>query len=535
MKLRSLLIILVCGVFLFACKNKRKRGTGNRDTTITQKTSFNDLFFDSTYIDEFIEKNPQYEIYSEQLDDFYRHRNFEFAWFDKKGVSEQARNFINLQNNHINEFQDSTLGNPELQRLYDSLDNKTFTPNKQDSTLLKTELLFTTQFFQYASKVYKGSDINAKELGWFIPRKKVDFSALLSAALASKTADPEQYVPQNSQYKKLQEYLGKYIEMQKKETPGDSIPAIAKKAFKKGDSSIAISKIKKRLQLLGDMQPGDTSARFDTTLSLAARNFQRRMGLPTDGVIGNKLIAELNVPISKRIRQLLINIERVRWMPADKDSNYILVNLPEYKMHVYEGGNPKFDMDVIVGSAANSTVIFNGRLKHIVFSPYWNIPESIVKKEITRDMQMIPGYLSKNHMEITSKGGGTPEIRQKPGPWNSLGLVKFLFPNNYNIYFHDTPNRNLFSQNSRGLSHGCIRLGEPKKFAEYLLRDKPEWTSEAIDAAMHQDKEKWVNLDKTVPVFLVYFTAWVDATGSLNFRRDIYGHDEKMSEKLFDN
>ncbi len=535
MKTRALLFLFVSALFLFACKSKRKRGSGSTDNSITQKTSFNDLFFDSVYIDQFIEQNPQYEVYSEQLDDFYRHRNFEFAWFDKKGLSEQSRNFINLQTNHINELQDTTLANPELQRLYDSLDNRSFTPDKNDSVILRTELLFTAQFFQYASKVYKGSDINAKELGWFIPRKKVDLSALLSATLASKAKDPEQYIPQNSQYKKLQDYLAKYIELQKQETLVDSIPYVAKKAFKKGDSATAIIQIKKRLQLLGDMPAGDTTPRYDTALGLAVASFQKRMGLAIDGAIGNKLIADLNVPISKRIRQLLINIERVRWMPADKDSNYILVNLPEYKMHVYEGGNLKFDMNVIVGSAANSTVIFNGRLKHVVFSPYWNIPESIVKKEVMRDMQMIPGYLAKNHMEITGNKGGTPEIRQKPGPWNSLGLVKFLFPNNYNIYFHDTPNRNLFSQNSRGLSHGCIRLGEPKKFAEYLLRDKPEWDSKAIDAAMHLSKEKWVNLDKTVPVFLVYFTAWVDANGTLNFRKDIYGHDEKMAEKLFDN
>ncbi len=534
MKIRTLLILCVSVFFLFACKSKRKRGAGLTDSSVTRKSSFNHLFFDSTYIDYFLEQNPQYEPFSEQLDDFYRHRNFEFAWFDPKGLAEQVHNFMNLQDNYISEFKDSAMANPELQRLHDSLDEKVFKPVANDSIILKTELLLTAQFFRYASKVYKGSDIDAQKLGWFIPRKKVDLSALLSATLASKTKDPEQYAPQNAEYKKLQEYIGRYVDMQKMETR-DSIPYVSKKGWKKGDSSLAISKIKKRLQLLGDMPGKDSSAVYDTALSLAASAFQKRMGLLPDGVIGNKMIAELNVPLSKRIRQLLINLERVRWMPAENDSNYILVNLPEYKMHVYERGKPKFDMNVIVGSAANSTVIFTGRLKNIVFSPYWNIPESIVRKEVMRDMQMIPNYLAKNHMEITGHKGDLPEIRQKPGADNSLGLVKFLFPNNYNIYFHDTPNRNLFEQNSRNLSHGCIRLGEPKKFAEYLLRDKPEWTSQSIDAAMHLSTEKWVTLDKTVPVFLVYFTAWVDDNGSLNFRKDIYGHDEKMGEKLFEN
>ena len=205
-----------------------------RDSTITQKTSFNNLFFDSTYIDTFLERNAQYEPYAAQLDDFYRHRNFEFAWFDAKGLAEQVHNFMNLQDNYISEFQDSTIANPELQRLHDSLDTKVFTPKANDSIILKTELLLTAQFFRYAAKVYKGSDIDAKELGWFIPRKKIDLSALLSATLNSKTKDPEQYAPQNSQYKKLQEWLGKYVEKQKLENT-DTIPYLTKKALKKGD------------------------------------------------------------------------------------------------------------------------------------------------------------------------------------------------------------------------------------------------------------------------------------------------------------
>jgi murein L,D-transpeptidase YcbB/YkuD len=190
---------------------------------------------------------------------------------------------------------------------------------------------------------------------------------------------------------------------------------------------------------------------------------------------------------------------------------------------------------VIVGTAANSTVIFNGNLKYVVFSPYWNVPESIVKKEIIPSIKRNANYIAKNNMEITGYSGGVPNVRQKPGPANSLGLVKFLFPNNYNIYFHDTPNRDLFTQANRSFSHGCIRLGEPKKFAEYMLRNDSTWTSDAIEKAMHLAKEKWVTVKKSVPVFIVYFTAWVDKDGLLNFRKDIYGHDEKMGEKLFAN
>jgi murein L,D-transpeptidase YcbB/YkuD len=258
------------------------------------------------------------------------------------------------------------------------------------------------------------------------------------------------------------------------------------------------------------------------------------MGLTTDGTIGNKMLAELNVPVKKRIRQLLINLERVRWLPVENDSNYILVNIPEFKMHVYDSSKWSYDMRVIVGTAANSSAIFSGQLRYVVFSPYWNVPESIVVKEIMPAMAKNPAYLTKNHMEITGYKGKIPIIRQLPGPWNSLGLVKFLFPNNFSIYLHDTPNRNLFQQSNRSLSHGCIRLGEPKKFASYLLRKDPSWTEQRIDSAMHLKKEHWVTLPKGVPVLLVYFTAWVDREGQLNFRKDIYGHDTRMEAKLFE-
>jgi murein L,D-transpeptidase YcbB/YkuD len=201
---------------------------------------------------------------------------------------------------------------------------------------------------------------------------------------------------------------------------------------------------------------------------------------------------------------------------------------------VYDSGNVVLSMNVIVGSAANNTVIFNGNLKYIVFAPYWNVPPSIVKKEILPAISRNPNYLAKNNMEITGHSGGLPEVRQKPGEKNSLGLVKFLFPNNFNIYLHDTPNRDLFTESSRGFSHGCIRISEPKKFAEYLLRnDTVNYPSAKIDSLMHNPKEKWVTLNKTVPVFIGYFTAWVDKQGVLNFRKDIYKHDEVMASKLF--
>lgn len=483
---------------------------------------------DSTRLSAFLSNHRQYQNFTQQFNDFYKDRNYAYAWFDSAGLAEQALNFNNLQQNYIVSFSDSSIYNPVLDSLLKGM--QTTAPKKKiaDSQILETELLLTGQFFQYAAKVYKGSDIDAAELGWFIPRKKIDVHALLDSTILHKSA--EAYAPQNSQYKRLQQFVQTYSRLSK-ETSFDSIPTL-KKSLRKGDSSEIILPIKKHLELLGDLTQNDGSPFFDTALVLATKQYQQRMGLTVDGVIGNKMIAELNVPMKQRLRQILINLERLRWMPPEKDTNYILVNIPEFMMHVYDSGRLQFNINVIVGTSANSTVIFNDRLQYIVFSPYWNVPESIVRGEILPGIKKNPNYLAKHNMEIV-KQASVPVIRQMPGPANSLGLVKFLFPNNYSIYFHDTPNRNLFSQSSRSFSHGCIRVGEPKKLAQYLLRSDSNWTTQKIDSAMHLKKEKWVPLKKSIPVFIVYFTAWVNQEGQLNFRKDIYKHDEKMAMKLF--
>jgi len=520
----SIFLALLC----YSCKNGKSRKPVIRDTSITSATSFNNLFFDSTRLAIFLNNHPQFKSFTDQFNDFYKDRNYAYAWFDSTGLAEQALNFNNLQQNYITSFSDSSINNPLLNSLLASIQQ---TVGKQKITaaqILETELLLTGQFFQYAAKVYKGSDIDAAELGWFIPRKKIDLHALLDSAILYKSA--EAYAPQNTQYKRLQQYVQTYSKLSK-QTGFDSIPTV-KKSLRKGDSAEIVVLIKKYLQLLGDLPKNDGSPIFDTSLVLATKQYQRRMGLTADGVIGNKMIAELNVPMKQRLRQILINLERLRWMPPEKDTNYILVNIPEFMMHVYDSGRLQFNLNVIVGTAANNTVIFSDRLQYIVFSPYWNVPESIVRGEILPGIRKNANYLNKHNMEVV-KNGSVPVIRQNPGPSNSLGLVKFLFPNNYNIYFHDTPNRNLFAQSSRSFSHGCIRVNQPAKLAQYLLRSDSSWTTQKIDSAMHLKKEKWVPLKKAIPVFIVYFTAWVDQDGQLNFRKDIYKHDEKMAMKLF--
>jgi murein L,D-transpeptidase YcbB/YkuD len=213
----------------------------------------------------------------------------------------------------------------------------------------------------------------------------------------------------------------------------------------------------------------------------------------------------------------------------------ILVNIPEFVLHVYEGNKKAFDMNVVVGKEGHNTMMFNGDLNQVVFSPYWNVPPSIVKDEILPAVNRNPGYLASQNMEQVGMEGDLPRIRQLPGPKNSLGRVKFLFPNSFNIYFHDTPAKSLFEKDKRAYSHGCIRLSDPGKMANYLLRDNPEWTPERIEEAMNSGTEKYVKLKKAVPVIITYYTAWVDESGRLNFRDDIYSHDASLAQKMFVN
>jgi murein L,D-transpeptidase YcbB/YkuD len=288
--------------------------------------------------------------------------------------------------------------------------------------------------------------------------------------------------------------------------------------------------LKERLHLLGDLEETDSTTVFDSTLTSAVKRFQKRVGLKATGETSSAFFKELNISPTERIHQMLINMERIRWMPASPTTDYLLVNIPEFMLHVYEKGKLAFEMNVVVGSEANSTVIFSGTLNQVVFSPYWNVPNSILKKEILPGIKRNPNYLARHNMEWNGSS-----VRQKPGKSNSLGQVKFLFPNSYNIYLHDTPSKSLFGESQRAFSHGCIRLSEPKKLAEFLLRKDSTWTSEKIGQAMNAGKEKYVRLrgENEIPVYIGYFTAWVDTDGKLNFRKDVYGHDGKMARRLF--
>jgi murein L,D-transpeptidase YcbB/YkuD len=278
---------------------------------------------------------------------------------------------------------------------------------------------------------------------------------------------------------------------------------------------------------LGDLKFDSGSEIFDDSLQDAVKSFQYRYGMTTDGVAGAAFIKYINTPLQDYIRKIIINMERARWIPVDMKNHYLIVNIPSFTLYAFDADTVHFAMNVVVGRDVHKTVLFAGDIRYIVFSPYWNVPPSILKSEILPGIRRDPNYLKRNNMEWAGNS-----VRQKPGPKNSLGLVKFLFPNSYNIYLHDTPAKSLFEKSSRAFSHGCIRLGEPEKLANYLLRDDPQWTEKKIYAAMHAGVEKYVTLKDPVPVYIGYMTAFVDNAGRVNFRDDVYKRDGALEKTL---
>ncbi len=521
----TVLCAILSTCILFSCKEEKKKAVAASEP-ITIAESVTQLYIDSSRIESFIFANKLTDSMANRLRQFYTGRSYQYAWFNNDGLAEYTSAFYNMYTDYAAYAGDSAAVYKMLPAIYDSVVTA-MAFNAKDTITSTAELLLTLQFFRYARRAYAGNpQLDAKELEWFIPRKKLNLPVLLDSMLAAKEKDISAYEPVNRQYHLLKEYLIKYYAIEKR--GGWNPIVIATKKIEAGDTASGIALVKQRLFLTGDLAAVDTSNEFNAALILAIKNFQHRYGFNEDGKLSNSLLAEMNRPITERIQQLLINMERIRWVPATPTTDYLLVNIPEFKLHVYEKGQYAFNMNVVVGTAANSTVIFNGNLKHVVFSPYWNVPPGILKNEVLPAIKRNPNYLAKHNMEWN---GGA--VRQMPGPKNSLGLVKFLFPNTYNIYLHDSPAKSLFEESKRAFSHGCIRVAAPKKLAGFLLKPYPEWTDEKITAAMNKGKEQYVGLQKTVPVFIGYFTAWVDRDGKLNFRNDIYGHDKRMAQRLF--
>jgi murein L,D-transpeptidase YcbB/YkuD len=487
----------------------------------------NPIYFDSIQLAAFLVEHKNLARFSKAYFDFYKKRNFQYIWYTDKGLTEAAFGLVAQSLNTIGT--DAALI-PYRQQLDSLMNTRTMEGITNDTPNADAELHLTGLYFYYAEKVLLGVDASVStKLGWMIPRKKVSMVALLDSFLLAKDWDTFERNSLNRQYFPLKEALKKYRELSAR---GNDVvipvPESSDRKLKPGIESPVIPSLRKRLTQLGYAEPlRDTSA-FLPDMIAAVNKAKRAYGLKEDSVADNRLINELNVPASARVKQLLVNMERFRWVPANFESDeLIVVNIPEFKLHYYKKGEPQWECNVVVGTPVNKTVIFSGMMDYVVFSPYWYVPQSIINKEIGVSRAHSAAYLRRKNMEWA---GG--QLREKPGPGNSLGLVKFIFPNSNSIYLHDTPSKSLFEKETRAFSHGCIRVQKPFDLAKKVLAYDSSWTDEKIRAAMHAGVEKKVVLQRKIPVYIGYFTAFSDEQGLVHFRKDVYNRDGELMETL---
>lgn len=498
-----------------------------RNTNITPANSYSDLFLDSAAIEQFIQQRKLADDEAKSFRSFYNYRNLQFAWFTSLGFTEQAKGFWNLQDKY------GSKTDKVLRARMDTLLNMdTIIISRFDTSIIKTELTLTNAYLQFYKNNHNKTSFADIAPEKTVPIKKENAVALADSILFQRI-DSLAGNGSASQYVRLKQKLQLYNSIAKQ--GGWRTIIFTGKQIKKGISSPAIALIKRRLQLTGDMAGTDTSKIFNDSLVTAIKNYQLHNGMKPTGIITDTLVRSLNVPVDKRIQQIIINLNRMQWMPAMQDANYLSVNIPDFMLYAFENNAKAFEMPVVVGKEGTHTTMFSGNLDQIVFSPYWNIPASIVKNEILPKMKSDSNYLKSKHMEIIGKNDTLPTIRQLPGQDNALGKVKFLFPNRYDIYFHDTYAKDIFKKDVRAVSHGCIRLADAEKMADYLLRNNSSWSPEKIHAAMNSGKEQYVKVNPAMPVTITYFTAWVDETGQLNFRDDVYGNDKIIAQMMFGN
>lgn len=348
--------------------------------------------------------------------------------------------------------------------------------------------------------------------------------------------------PLNDNYYRLKKALDYYESLQTR-----SWPSISTSMLQKGSSNPAVPELRERLRLTGDLLPNEDnqSERFDAALEQAVKRFQTRHGLKADGILGTQTERELNVTPYERAEEIRRNMQRWAALPAQLGRRFIFINIPEYRFDLVENGHSVLTMKIIVGKPDRPTPELTSSLTQIEINPYWNIPPSIAEKDILPKILKDPHYLDQMNIKVVQrrksevisidpakidwneavKNGFAYDLRQEPGKNNALGLVKFDFPNDYDVYMHDTPAKDLFNKEVRIFSSGCIRLEKPFALLSYLLNGNPEWNLEHLAEVLQSGKETVIKV-KPLPVYVIYATAWVDRDGILNFRRDPYGYNE---------
>lgn len=422
--------------------------------------------------------------------------------------------------------------------------------------LVDLELLLTDAFLTLGFHLFLGRvDPERLDAGGLAERPAGDVSAILFGALEEGDVATalEAVRPPQPEYRSL---VGALARLRALRADGGWEVVEGGPTLSAGDRDPRVPAVRRRLASMGDLPAGDVAPAdttlFDDALAEGVHRFQDRHGLEPDGAVGPRTRQALNVPVEERIRQVVVNLERWRWLPRELGRRHVRVNIAAYHMDLYEDGAPVLHMRAIVGRPYRETPVFSEDMTYLVLAPYWHVPPTIAAVDKLPLIKADPGYLQSQHMTLIDAGTNRPvdpstvdwssvtgsdlnrrfRLRQDPGPWNALGRVKFMFPNRYNVYMHDTPTRELFTQAQRDFSSGCIRLQRPLELAEYLLRDDPRWTPETIRAASEEGRERTIPLPEPVPVHVLYFTVFLDGDERIHLRPDVYDRDARVWQAL---
>ena len=519
---------------------------------------------DSLYIIKAFRDEPRFKPQLLAARRFYRERGFRLGWFRNHQPVPQAQTLQSI----VAKAQDEGLDPKDYQvrdfkKLFADLEKARPDSVRRNALERQIDVALTGTYLKWASDYYRGAanPRDSKSTTWQVKPNKIKLHKALLTFLGERKSRYNYYefAPLHPEYDQLKKALADY-RAQERAGGWPALPAGL--SLKPGQTLPAVAALRQRLLGSTGPVPATTTAApvaaslapvYGPDLVAAVKQFQLDAGLKPDGVVGGETLRQLNVPIGTRIDQLILNMERWRWLPKRFEPNYLLVNIPEYTLHVVENNKEAFNMRVIVGKVLHETPIFSDKMEYVVLSPYWNVPFSIIENELRDKLVADPNYLERLDMEVVKGAGRKAEVidpasvdwanvtqntfrytlRRRPGPKNDLGDVKFIFPNSNDIYLHDTPHDELFSQSSRSFSHGCVRLSEPIKLATYLLRNNPGWEQQTIVDSIATRREKYVTLKEKLPVYLVYFTAWADADGHPHFRDDIYGHDKELAREYF--
>ena len=424
--------------------------------------------------------------------------------------------------------------------------------------LAKLELRLSLGLIRFVSDLASGrlepSKVNPE---LFVHPQDVDHAEVIRAAADAKdiAAFVARFPPAQDEYRRLKAALADF-RARAAQTDWATVPDGS--TLDPGTTDPRVALLRARLRASGDLEEARLATAasrapelYDDGLQAAVMRFQERHGLTPDGRVGPKTIAALNVPIERRIQQMVLNLERRRWMPDDRGARYVFVNLADFELKVVEEPKTVLDTRVVVGAPYRRTPVFSADMTYVEINPYWNVPNSIARNELLPKIKEDPGYLAANNFELLSDWGDgaaaldpwkvewseiTPEtfvhrLRQGPGEGNALGRIKFMFPNQFNVYLHDTPARHLFQESERSFSHGCIRVHQPESFGAVVLA-RDGWSLDRIYAAIKSGDRMIVTLKEPLPVHIAYLTAWVNKDGTVHFRNDVYGRDAILADAL---